>query len=622
MKAKDFLKNLLLVVLILVTIWVIAPQITDIYDEIISYTNALQLIEEDESDIKKIVVNSKKNEVTMYLKDSKSEKKVVMVPDSKEFVEYAMKVKKQSNANFEVIVARSMSSFVWDFVKLIFAYWIIQKFWKSIFNCFGKKKQKETDENEKSNISENLFKSIPGLSTNVDKGKGNNSFTKMFSSDYTDEIKEHIVKNVTTNFDDVAGMENAKTAMKDVALGIVNAKIYEENGAKIPSGILLEGEPGTGKTLLARALAGEIKVPFFQYSATEMSSKWVGESEEKVRQIFSYAKEHSPCIIFFDEIDSIATSRKSGMSSHDKKLLNQLLTSLDGFNPRDGVIFIAATNFAESLDEAIKRPGRFDRIVHVDLPDENEREAILKVHARNKKLSSDINFKELAKNTATLSGAVLANILNEAAILQIKNDHNFITLEDLEEAHRNVLFGYASKRKLKDCEKHLTAVHELGHAVVSGETIKEISILPRGSMGGYTWYTHEEESYATANKIKKTIVSLLGGRAAEQIILGEVSTGAQNDMERAYEVAYNYVTKYGMSENIGPVSIKNADTMSEESKEEIWNEVKKMISEAFEEAKKIVENKKKTIEYIANVLEEKETIRGEEYYLLSSKEFI
>lgn len=630
MKIKKFLTMLLIFVLVFI---IITPflQMLGIFDKTISYTKAIQIAEENGASIEKITVNSEKNEAIMYLEDSESKRinrNLVSVPDAKDFIDRMIKAKNNSNADFEIIVSRKPVSYMWLLAKVIIALCIIQGISKIIFNYFEKKSQQDTQKAEKedslgkSSQSEKKTKNF----INFDKGQGNSSIkelTKIFSNDFTGEINEHLVKEVTTNFDDVAGMENAKAAMKDVALGIVNANVYEENGAKIPSGILLEGEPGTGKTLLARALAGEIKVPFLQYSATEMTSKWVGESEERVRQIFSYAKKHSPCIIFFDEVDAIATSRKKETASYEKKLLNQLLTCLDGFNPRDGVIFIAATNFAESLDEAIKRPGRFDRIVHVDLPNEEEREDILKVHARNKKLSSDINLKELAQNTATLSGAVLANILNEAAILQIKNAHDYITLEDLEEAHRNVLFGYASKRKLKYCEKHLTAVHELGHAIASDEIIKEISIVPRGNMGGYTWYVHEEETYVTANKIKKNLVSLLGGRAAEQIILEEVSTGAQNDMERAYEIAYNYVTKYGMSDKIGPVSIKNLSTMSEESKEEVWNEVKNMILEALEEAKKIVKANRTIIENIAIVLETRETIRGKDYYdlLLGKKSY-
>lgn len=631
MKVKIFLKKLLRYVLIFITFVIVAQMLDIFYKDTISYTKALQIVKEDEASIKKIAIDAKKNEVTMYLKDSKSKqttKSLVVVPDTKDFVDRVVKAKNNSDADFEVIIWRRTSSVVWDLIRCLTIFILIKKSYESIFNLFEKKSTKGNEDDKTNKTPEQSSQSDtrkPKFFVNFDKGKGNSSIkdlTRIFSSDFSDEIKNHLVKEVTTNFNDVAGMENAKTAMKDIALGIKNAGVYEENGAKIPSGILLEGEPGTGKTLLARALAGEIKVPFLQYSATEMANKWVGESEEKVRQIFSYAKEHSPCIIFFDEIDSIATSRKQDIASHEKKLLNQLLTSLDGFNQRDGVIFIAATNFTESLDPAIKRPGRFDRIVHIDLPNEEEREAILKVHARNKKLSSDIDLKELARNTATLTGAYLENILNEAAILQIKNNHNFITLEDLEEAHRNVLFGYASKRIFKDSEKHLIAVHELGHAVVSEETIKEISIIPRGNMGGYTWYVHEEENYVTANKIKKKLVSLLGGRAAEEIILGEVSTGAQNDMEKAYEMAYNYVTKYGMSEKFGPISIKNANTMSEESKEEVWKEVKEMISKSSEYAKEIVVNKKAIIENIANVLEEKETIRGEDYYLLSGKNFI
>lgn len=616
MKAKKLLRSILVHVLVLTSWYLIVSRLGIISGgNQISYSQAMQVIEENPNQVSQIVVKQKNSKVTITLKENeKNTRYTTIVPNTESFIETVMKLKAENEGEFDISICEPTGT---DLGKIFFGfliYLVILWFWKTIFDVSqsSPKKRDNSSQDEKDEKNEERTQT----NTNFDKGKGTTTFKgfkKMFYEDYTNEIEEHLVKNVEISFKDVAGMENAKSALKDVATGILEAEKYEEYGAKIPSGILMEGAPGTGKTLLARALAGEIEVPFIQYSATEMYNKWVGESEEKVRQIFDYAEKNAPCIIFFDEIDSIATSRQKDTASYEKKLLNQLLTCLDGFTPRDGVIFIAATNFVESLDEAIKRPGRFDRIVHVDLPNSEEREAILKVHAENKKLSNEINLKELARNTGALSGAYLANILNEAVIIQLKAGHEFITPTDLNEAHRNVLFGPRSTRRMSDEEKHLTAIHELGHAVTSKESIKEISIIPRGNAGGYTWYNHTEESYITASRIKEQLVSFLGGRAAEKVILGEISTGAQNDMERAYKMAHDYIVKYGMSDAMGPISISTG-TMSDVTKERIFEETQKMISEAFESAIKIIEEKKQVLKDVAQILEIKETILGEEFY--------
>lgn len=606
MKIKKILFEVVIIVLFYLTVTIlgIIPIGADM-----SYSQAIHEIKKNSNQISEIVVGP--NDTVTIITDKT--RYVTIVPNIENFIE-----KVEGNGNFEISIRKPITFYIGISFELILIYWVIKYFLKKIFEVFQKRystSKKEDDEKSEEKSKINI---------NFDKGKGSTSFKdikKLFSNDFTDEIEEHLVKEVGTNFKDVAGMDNAKSALKDVAVGILEAEKYENYGAKIPSGILLEGAPGTGKTLLAKALAGEIKVPFIQYSATEMSTKWVGDSEEKVRQIFDYAKKNAPCIIFFDEIDSIATSRQKSTASYEKTLLNQLLTCLDGFTQRDGVIFIAATNLVESLDEAIKRPGRFDRIVHIDLPNSEEREAILQVHARNKKLASEIDLKELACNTATLSGAYLANILNEAVIIQLKAKHEFITPTDLNEAHRTVLFGPKSTKKMSSEEKHLSAIHELGHAFTSKESIKEISIIPRRGMGGYTWYNHTEKFYMTASKIKEELVSFLGGRAAEKIILGEISTGAQNDMERAWKMAYDYIVKYGMSDKMGPISISN-DTMSDVTKEIIFEETKKMIYDAFEIAMKTIEEKRQVIEEISQILENNETILGEEFYEMVEKQHI
>lgn len=607
MKVKKTIKTIAIYVLTFIS-FVLITTLLGISGNEIPYSEVMQMIGEKE--VTDVVVKQKNNEVIITLSENDNViRYTTVVPNIEDFIETI-----ENKGNVDIFIQKPTSAYIVDFLKCLLIYWVVSCFWKKLFKVSSNSYKKSNTNSQ--NEEDEKEKSKPKISIDFDKGQGSTSFkefTKMFSNDFSDEIKEHIVKEVGTTFKDVAGMDNAKNDMKDIATGILEAEKYEKYGAKIPSGILLEGPPGTGKTLLARALAGEINIPFIQYSATEMSSKWVGDSEEKVRQIFDYAKKNAPCIIFFDEIDSIAISRKKDTASHEKKLLNQLLTCLDGFTPRDGVIFIAATNFSESLDEAITRPGRFDRIVHIDLPNCEEREAILKVHARNKKLSSEINLKELAQNTVNLSGAYLENILNEAAIIQLKAGHEFITPNDIDEAHRKVLFGAKSTRKMSAEEKRRTAIHELGHAITSKESIKEISISPRRSMGGYTWYNHTEKSYITASKIKEELVDFLGGRAAEQVILGEISSGAQNDMERAWKMAHDYIVKYGMSDTLGPISI-NVDAMSDATKEIIFKETKKMISDAFETATKIITEKKQIIEKAAQILEEKETILGEEFY--------
>lgn len=571
----------------------------------ISYSQALQEIEKNLDTIDNVKLNLETNEARITIDGSV--RYITIVPNIDTFSEKIINLKKQTENDFDVSIDELNNAkefFYKEIFYIIILYIILNVFWSKFLKFIEKLVAKHNGNSEVDDDSDKKPKNsfFQGLKEALFEESG-------------EEIKNHIAKDMNISFSDVAGMENVKDTLKDIATGIVNAEKYEQYGAKIPSGILLEGPSGTGKTLIAKALSGEIKVPFIHYSATEMSSKWVGNSEKRVREIFDYARENAPCIIFLDEIDSICRSRNANSASYEVSLLNQLLTCLDGFTQRDRVIFIAATNFAESLDEAITRPGRFDRKIHVDLPCLDEREAILKIHARNKKLSSEIDLRELAKNTAKLSSAHLANILNEAAIIQLKADREFIIPDDINEAHRNVLFGVSSNKKSSSDEKHLAAIHELGHAFTSSESIKEISIIPRAGMGGYTWYIHNDKFYTTANQIKEELVSLLGGRAAEAVILGDISTGAENDMKVAWQSAYNYITKYGMSNLMGPISI-TTDEMSDKTKELIFDETKKMINEAFSKATNIIKEKRNLIEEIAKVLENKETILGSEFYEL------
>lgn len=590
-KAKKALSFLLFIM-----VFFLVVNITNLIkkDEI-PYSQAMDLIENYTSCIESIVLQNNNKMLLTVNADNGTFEFVTRVPDVNELVRFIMELKTENDFLFYVKTPIS-EIITCALIDTIIVFTII-KLLKIVIKKF---KNEPEPKSTKSTELPKIVKNHPLFSTEK----------------FEEEIKLHIANEKIT-FEDVAGMESAKEALRDIATGILDGSKYEEYGIKIPSGILLEGNPGTGKTLLARALAGELDIPFIQFSAAEMQSKWTGESEERIRQVFEYARENAPSIIFFDEIDSISCSR-TNMYNYEISVINQLLTCLDGFTPRDGVIFIAATNYADSLDEAIKRPGRFDRIVHIDLPNNEEREAILKVHARNKKLSDEVDLKDLANNTAMLSGAHLASILNEAAILQMKSGHESITTEDINEAYRNVLFGPKNNTEMTASQKHLAAIHELGHAITSNEEIKEISIVARGCTGGYTLYSYSDESYITSNKIKEKLISCLGGRAAEQIMLNDISVGALQDMKEAWEMAHDYIIKYGMSSKMGHISI-DEEMLSEAKKNIVFEETQKMISEAYEKASEIIKSQKGLIEELSKILEERETISGKEYYEMIKK---
>lgn len=590
-KAKKALSFLLFIM-----VFFLVVNITNLIkkDEI-PYSQAMDLIENYTSCIESIVLQNNNKMLLTVNADNGTFEFVTRVPDVNELVRFIMELKTENDFLFYVKTPIS-EIITCALIDTIIVFTII-KLLKIVIKKF---KNEPEPKSTKSTELPKIVKNHPLFSTEK----------------FEEEIKLHIANEKIT-FEDVAGMESAKEALRDIATGILDGSKYEEYGIKIPSGILLEGNPGTGKTLLARALAGELDIPFIQFSATEMRSKWTGESEERIRQVFNYARENAPSIIFFDEIDSISCSR-TNMYNYEISVINQLLTCLDGFTPRDGVIFIAATNFADSLDEAIKRPGRFDRIVHIDLPNNEEREAILKVHARNKKLSDEVDLKDLANDTAMLSGAHLASILNEAAILQMKLGHESITTEDINEAYRNVLFGPKNNTEMTASQKHLAAIHELGHAITSNEEIKEISIVARGCTGGYTLYSYSDKSYITSNQIKEELISYLGGRAAEQIMLNDISVGALQDMKEAWEMAHDYIIKYGMSSEMGHISI-DEEMLSEAKKNIVFEETQKMISEAYEKASEIIKSQKGLIEELSKILEERETISGKEYYEMIKK---
>ena len=434
-------------------------------------------------------------------------------------------------------------------------------------------------------------------------------------------------KNTGIKFDDIAGLDEEKDELIEIVDFLKKPKEYLEMGAKIPRGILLYGKPGTGKTLIAKAIAGEASVPFISMSGSEFIEMFAGLGASRVRKLFDKAKKMAPCIIFIDEIDAIGSRRtsSSGAETENNQTLNQLLVEMDGFESNETVIVLAATNRPEMLDKALLRPGRFDRQVTIPAPDLNGREAILKLHSKNKKFAKDFDFKEIAGDTAGFTGAELANILNEAAIIATREKHEEILKSDIENAVRKVMIGLEKQnRVVSDKDKKLTAYHEAGHAVVSKfldsiEDVKEVSIIPRGLAGGYTMHkTTEDKYYISKTELLERMVGLLGGRAAEKISLNEISTGASNDLEVATEIAKDMITVYGMGDKLGPISLKvdNAYEMQifgEKIIAEVGEEVQKLIDNAYKSAQKILTENIFILDRVANTLLEKEKISSEEF---------
>ena len=429
-------------------------------------------------------------------------------------------------------------------------------------------------------------------------------------------------------FDDVAGLDEEKHEMIEIVDFLKNPERFNNMGAKIPRGVLLCGQPGTGKTLIAKAIAGEAKVPFISMSGSEFIEMFAGLGASRVRKLFEKAKRVSPCIIFIDEIDAIGARRSSsgGAESENNQTLNQLLVEMDGFDTDETVIVLAATNRPEMLDKALLRPGRFDRRITIGLPDMRGREAILKIHAKDKKFAEDVDLKSIAEDTAGFTGADLANILNEAAIIATINEHEAITNKDIEDAVKKVTVGLEKQsRVISDKDKKLTAYHEAGHAIVSSrlETqkgVKEVSIIPRGVAGGYTMYKSDEDKYyISKTEMQEKLVALLGGRAAEKIVLNDISTGASNDIEVATNIAKNMITKYGMSETLGPISINTEQDpyelqmLGEKFGDAIGAEVKILLDNAYATAQKLIIENREKLDRVANALLEKEVISAEEF---------
>ena len=445
-----------------------------------------------------------------------------------------------------------------------------------------------------------------------------------------DKGKVYSAEENETNirFSDVAGLDEEKEELIEIVEFLKHPKKFKEMGAKTPRGILLCGKPGTGKTLIAKAIAGEAGVPFISMSGSEFIEMFAGLGASRVRKLFEKAKKVSPCIVFIDEIDAIGSRRTnaSGAESENNQTLNQLLVEMDGFESDKTVIVLAATNRPEMLDKALLRPGRFDRQIAIAAPDLRGREEILKIHSKDKKISNEISLKSIAEDTAGFTGAELANVLNEAAIIATRNKHEEIKRDDLEEAVKKVTVGLEKhSRVVSEKDKKLTAYHEAGHAIVSKflETqmdVKEVSIIPRGVAGGYTMYKNNEDKYyISKTEMEEKLVALLGGRAAEKIALNDISTGASNDIQVATQIAKDMVVVYGMSDSLGPIHLDtsnepyNMQILGQNIEDVIGMEVKKLIDDAYVKAQNILVQNIDKLHEIAMTLLQKEVITTSEF---------
>ena len=452
--------------------------------------------------------------------------------------------------------------------------------------------------------------------------------------------KVYVQSTQGISFADVAGEDEAKESLQEIVDYLHDPKKYEEVGASMPKGVLLVGPPGTGKTMLAKAVAGESKVPFFSISGSEFVEMFVGMGASKVRDLFKQAKEKAPCIVFIDEIDAIGQKRSGGtVGGNDEReqTLNQLLTEMDGFDDNTGVIILAATNRPESLDPALTRPGRFDRRVPVELPDLAGREAILKVHAKKIKLADDVNFHTVARMASGASGAELANIINEAALRAVRSGRKIVNESDLEESIEVVIAGYEKKNNiLSDKDKHIVAYHEIGHALVAAKQtnsapVQKITIVPRTSGAlGYTMQVEEgDRVLLSREELENKIATLTGGRAAEEVVFGSVTTGASNDIEQATKLARAMLTRYGMSDEFDMVALETVTNQylggdaslacSAETQTKIDRLVVELVKTQHEKAKKILTDNRQKLDELAKFLYEKETITGEEFMEILNK---
>lgn len=596
-KKNGMLGTLLTYVLLIgVTIFMISMLNTNVTKEM-SYSEFMQKINEDS--VEKVEITNDRLTANVKLKNEENSVRVVNIPSTTTFMEDVGE--KLNEGKFELVV---LEPSFWEVVGPMIP---------NILLLLG-----------------TLFIFIFMLRRTTDS----NSKAMSFGKNRARMIDKNSKKKVT--FADVAGLDEEKEELQEVTEFLKNPKKYHDMGARIPRGMLLVGHPGTGKTLLAKAVAGEANVPFFSISGSDFVEMFVGVGASRVRDLFAEAKAHAPCIIFIDELDAVGRHRGAGVGGgHDEReqTLNQLLVEMDGFEDRQSVIVMAATNRVDILDPALLRPGRFDRQIVVGSPDIGAREKILELHAKKKPFASDIDFKVIAKNTAGFSGADLENMINEATILATRKNKKIVEMEEVEEAMVKVMMGPEKKSKIiSDKEKRLTAYHEAGHAVVSRflpnhDTVHQISIIPRGMAGGYTMYKpNEDKSFMSMTEMKENIVSLLGGRVAEKLVLNDISTGASNDIERASKIARDMVTKYGMSDKLGPITFgetqeevflgmerNNGRNYSEKVAAEIDEEVGNIINGGYKYAEKLLKENIDKLHKVAEILIEKEKISAEEF---------
>ena len=594
---KNGIKSLATWLIIGIILVVVISSIIDNSNSKMTYSELIENIEE--KNVESIEVSSEGTSAYVVLKSAKGSKQV-NIPSLDSFMNYANEDIKAGNFTLE-----SASKSIWvTLLSLLMPFGLIiifLVFWFFMMSGNGA---------QGGNKTLTFGKSRARLVNAVDKNK--------------------------VTFEDVAGVDEEKEELQEIVEFLKNPKKFTDMGARIPKGVLLVGQPGTGKTLLAKAVAGEAGVPFFIISGSDFVEMFVGVGASRVRDLFEQAKRNSPCIIFIDEIDAVGRQRGAGLGGgHDEReqTLNQLLVEMDGFSANEGVIVLAATNRPDILDKALLRPGRFDRQIVVGAPDVKAREQILEVHSRKKKLSENVDLKIIAKNTSGFSGADLENVLNEAALLAARRDKKEIEMREIEDAMVKVTMGPEKKTRVRnEHEKKLVAYHEAGHAVVSKflptqDPVHEISIVPRGMAGGYTMYRPtEDKSFISKTYMEETIISLLGGRVAESLILDDISTGASNDIERATKMARSMVTVYGMSDRLGTImfdgdqgevflgrDFAQSKTYSEETAAVIDEEIKKIIDNAYDNAKKILSKNIDKLHIVAGILLEKEKIDGEEF---------